>query len=88
MNYDFNEHDAQYQDLFDFKDLNFVFKKLNKNSASGEDRIHNLMINNSISDFRQIILRLINETVRQSKLPLNFMRIIMIMNKQHNSSKS
>jgi len=40
---------------------------LNKKSTSGEDQIHNLMLQNSSQEFRKIILYLINQSVKQAK---------------------
>jgi hypothetical protein len=47
------------------KDLNFEIKKFNKRSSNGENLIHNIMIQNTSQEFRQIILKLINETEKQ-----------------------
>ena len=46
-----------------------VIKFLNKKSGSCEENIHNLMLLNSSREFREIILKLVNETVRKSEIP-------------------
>ncbi len=46
-----------------------TIKNLNSKSSSGEDNIHNLMLINSSQEFRQIILNLVNETVKKTPLP-------------------
>jgi hypothetical protein len=70
------------------KDLNFVVKKLNKRSSNGENMIHNIMIQNTSQELRHIILKLNNETVKQSKIPQERKNSIinMIPKKNKNSS--
>ncbi len=63
------EHLNSQSDVFNIKELNMIIKKLNVKSACGEDKIHNLMLLNSTQEFRAIILQLINESVKQSKIP-------------------
>ena len=73
-NFDFKTQTTQDKNTFELKELNIVIKNLNKKSASGEDKISNLMIQNTTQELRKIILHLINETVKQSKLPKNWKR--------------
>lgn len=86
-NFDFKTQTTQDKNTFELKELNIVIKNLNKKSTSGEDKISNLMIQNTTQEFRKIILHLINETVKQSKLPKNWKSslISMIPKKQINS---
>jgi hypothetical protein len=86
--HDFSSHNHYNKDIFDLKELNLVIKSLNKKSSNGEDKIHNLMIQNTTKEFRIIILTLINETVKQSNIPQSWKNsvISMIPKKQHNSS--
>ncbi len=44
---DFSKHQFHKKDLFDQKELNFEIKKLNKRSSSGENNVHNKMIQNT-----------------------------------------
>ena len=87
-NFDFSTHNEHNKETFELKELNMVIKNLNKKSACGEDKLSNLMIQNTTQEFRKIILYLINETVKQSKLPQNWKSslISMIPKKQNNSS--
>ena len=87
-NFDFKNHGSTNVDIFDIRDLNLVIKDLKKNAACGEDNIHNLMLKNSTQDFRKQILVLINETVKQSKIPQSWKNSIvsMIPKKVNNSS--
>ena len=71
-NFDFKTQTTQDKNTFELKELNIVIKNLSKKSASGEDKISNLMIQNTTQELRKIILHLINETVKQSKLPKNW----------------
>ena len=86
--FDFATHTEQIKDIFDLKDLNLVIKNLNSKSACGADQIHNLMLKNSSQEFRKLILQLINQSIKQSKIPQNWKNslISMIPKKQHNSS--
>jgi hypothetical protein len=65
-----------------------IIKKLNVKSTRGEDKIHNLMLLNSTQEIRSIILQLINESVKQSKIPKSWKNslINMIPKKNFNSS--
>ena len=74
--------------MFELKDLNYEKKKLNKRSANREDEIHNKMIQNTTQEFRKIILYIINETVKRSKIPQEWKNsvICMISKKQNNTS--
>jgi len=70
------------------KELNLAIKQLNKRSSNGEDKIHNKMLQNTCQEFRKIILNLINETVKQAKIPKEWKNsvISMIPKKNKNSS--
>jgi hypothetical protein len=87
-NFDFNTENENNKDIFELREINLVIKNLNKKSTSGEDQIHNLMLQNSSQEFRKIILYLINQTVKQAKIPQNWKTslISMIPKKQNNSS--
>ena len=86
--HDFKKHEFNNKDLFSLKDLNLAIKGLKKNSACGEDGIHNLMLIKTTQEFRKIILLLINETVKQAIIPESWKSSIinMIPKKQQNSS--
>jgi hypothetical protein len=60
------ENHNRASDIFDVKELNLVIKNLNKKSSCGEDKIHNLILQNSTQEFRKIILKLLNESIKQS----------------------
>jgi hypothetical protein len=87
-NTDFSKHAYNKKDLFDLKELNLAIKQLNKRSSNGEDKIHNKMLQNTCQEFRKIILNLINETVKQAKIPKEWKNsvISMIPKKNKNSS--
>ena len=87
-NHDFKKHKYDNKDLFDMKDLNCAIKSLKKKSTCGQDKIHNVMIQNTSQEFRKIILLLINETVKQSNIPHSWKEsmISMIPKKQNSSS--
>ncbi|CAF0990615.1 unnamed protein product [Brachionus calyciflorus] len=51
------------------KELDVELKNLNKNASAGHDKIHNLMLLNSSSDFKQILLKLFNTSLSKSTLP-------------------
>jgi hypothetical protein len=85
--FDFKSHSKQDEDVFELKELNIVIKGLNKNSKGAEDKINNQMLQNTSQEFRKIILNLINETVKQSKLPQNWKSsLINMIPKKHNNS--
>ncbi len=77
--HDFSSHNHYNKDVFDLKELNLVIRSLNKKTSSGEDKIHNLMIQNTTKEFRIIILRLINETVKQSTIPQSWKNSVISM---------
>ena len=77
--HDFSSHNHSNKDVFDLKELNLVIKSLNKKSSSDEDKIHNLMIQNTTKEFRVIILTLINETVKQSTIPQSWKNFLISM---------
>ena len=78
-NHDFSKHNYKTKDLFDMKDLNKAIKLLKRNSAPGEDMINNSMLQNTTSEFRKMILKLINLTVKQSKIPQEWKESIITM---------
>ena len=49
--------------MFVKEDLEKVIKKLKTKSTPGKDKINNMMLFNTSSEFRDIILHLINITV-------------------------
>ena len=87
-NHDFDKHNYQNKDLFDFKDMKQILKCLKLHSAPGEDGIHNQMIKNCSYEFKTIILKLINLTIKTSKLPSKWKTsvITMIPKKVSNSN--
>ncbi|CAF1064073.1 unnamed protein product, partial [Brachionus calyciflorus] len=74
-------------DPFTISELNTQLKKLNRGSAAGHDKIHNLLLLNSSIEFKNIILDLINQSVNQSTLPDSWKSatITMIPKKKHRS---
>jgi hypothetical protein len=62
-NHGFSQHNYKTKELFDMKDLNKTIKLLKRNSAPGEDMINNTMLQNTTSEFRKMILQIINLTV-------------------------
>ncbi|RMZ92829.1 RNA-directed DNA polymerase from mobile element jockey-like, partial [Brachionus plicatilis] len=54
---------------FSISELNIQLKTLNRNSAVGHDKIHNLLLLNSSNEFKNIILLLINKTIENNILP-------------------
>ena len=86
--FDFKNHSNRNLETFSMRELNLVIKSLKKNSASGQDNIHNLMLIHSSQEFRQIILNLINKTVNLSSIPQLWKNstITMIPKKQNNSN--
>ncbi len=42
---------------------------MKQHSATGFDKIHNLMIKNSTCEFKKLLLNLINQTIKYSLLP-------------------
>ncbi len=87
-NHDFNRHNFNNKDLFNYRDLNKAIKSLKTRSAAGEDNVNNKMLQNTTVEFKLLILKLINQTVKQSKLPQKWKEsiITMIPKKQSNSS--
>ena len=87
-NHDFSKHKYQTKDLFEIKDLNDAIKSLKSRSSSGEDMVHNTMLKNTSLEFRKIILKLINQSISQSKIPQEWKQstITMLPKKQSNSS--
>ena len=87
-NLDFNTQNENSKDIFDLREIKLVIKHLNIKSTSGEDQIHNLMLLNSSQDFMKIILYLINQSIKQAKIPQNWKTslIKMIPKKQKNIS--
>ncbi len=55
-NHDFDKHNYQNKDLFDFKDMKQILKCLKLHSAPVEDGIHNQTIKNCSYEFKAIIL--------------------------------
>jgi hypothetical protein len=87
-NHDFNKHSYNKKNCFSLKELNKIIKKLKNHSSPGQDNIHNLMIKNTSTKFRLIILSLINLTIKKNQLPNNWKSsiITMIPKKGANSS--
>jgi exonuclease III len=87
-NHDYNKHNYQNKDLFVLKDMEQILKCLKLHSAPGEDGIHNQMIKNCSYEFKTIILKLINLTIKTSKLPSKWKTsmITMIPKKASNST--
>ena len=87
-NHDLSKHSYKTKDLFDLKDLNKAIITLKTRSAPGEDMVHNNMLKNSTLEFGKIILKLINLSVSQSKIPQEWKQsiITMLPKKQKNSS--
>ncbi len=87
-NHDFNSHNFKIKDIFNLRELNKAIKSLKTRSAAGEDSVNNRMLQNTTVEFKLIIIRLINQTVKQSKLPKKMKEsiITMIPKKQSNSS--
>jgi hypothetical protein len=87
-NHDYKKHGLNKKNCFKMKDLEIIIKKLRNHSAPGQDKIHNLMLKNTTEEFRNLILHLINLTVRMSELPLDWKSssITMIPKKVTNSN--
>jgi hypothetical protein len=87
-NHDFNSQNFKIKDIFNLRELNKAIKSLKTRSAADEDSVYNRMLQNTTVEFKLIILRLINQTVKQSKLPKKLKEsiITMIPKKQSDSS--
>ncbi len=65
----FKTHEFNNINVFVKEDLEKVIKKLKTKSTPGKDKINNMMLFNTSSEFRDIILHLINLTVKRSEIP-------------------
>ncbi len=66
--------DTTFKSNIKFKELTFKefeteLKKMKEKSAPGLDKIHNMMLINSLIEFKKIILSTINESVKQNVIP-------------------
>lgn len=73
---------------FDKNDLDIVLKQLKSKSSPGNDNITNKHLINLSDNFKDLILILFNETLKQGKIPENWKlsTITMIPKKNKNSS--
>ena len=78
-NHDYKKHSFNIKKCFKLKDLNIIIKKLKNYSAPWQDKIHNLMLKNTTEQFRNLILHLINLTVRKNELAHNWKSSIITM---------
>jgi hypothetical protein len=87
FNKNFKTHEFNNMNIFVKEDLEKVIKKLKTKSTPGKDKINNMMLLNTSSEFRDIVLHLINLTVKRSEIPQIWKEsiICMIPKKNKNS---
>jgi hypothetical protein len=68
---DFTKHEFNKKNLFEFKDLNYEMKKLNKRSANGEDEKHNKMIQKTYMNLERSYYILLMKLLSNQKFHIN-----------------